>query len=95
METGCFVGSRRPIREKILSADERLAKQKLYECYPSQENVLKQFPILNEPLRSAPAYDFQKPPCKGKLLYEGFGWGIDGRKWRACARKARRVLRFN
>jgi LmbE family N-acetylglucosaminyl deacetylase len=93
METGCFVGRRRRIREKILSVSETLAKQELYDCYPSQKNVLKQFPIVNEPLRSAPVYNFERPPCKGKLLYEEFGWGITGRRWRTWLRRARKAYR--
>lgn len=89
METGCFLlHHRQRVRHTPLSAAQRAAKRRLFDRYPSQQKILALFPIHNEPLRPAPTYDFTRPPHRGSLLYEDFGWGISGRKWRMLARRA-------
>jgi len=71
-----------------LSDAERAFKQRLYQCYRSQQNMLRCFPIAVERFRTAPAYDFAQPPHTGRLLYEDFNWGITGSGWRKLAELA-------
>jgi LmbE family N-acetylglucosaminyl deacetylase len=71
-----------------LEPSERALKQRLLACFPSQESTLRPFPVDRLSFRPAPAYDFTRPPHAGPLLYERFGWGMTGRRWRRHARAA-------
>ena len=59
--------------------------------FAASARVLSQFP-LQEPLRLAPEYDFSMSPQPGRLYYENFDWGVDGRAWREKVRDAFRDL---
>jgi LmbE family N-acetylglucosaminyl deacetylase len=88
-KTDCFLGGdRRAIEFHELSAHERNAKQRLFDCYRSQAGILSAFPIRNEPVRRSPRYRFHMAPHSGKLLYERFGWVLSGRRWRKLVRAA-------
>jgi len=52
-----------------LSADERARKARMYQAYRSQDSILALFPIGVERLRTAPAYDFTRPPHAGATRY--------------------------
>lgn len=89
MEAECFLGDPEgPVFQHPLSDAERRSKLLLFACFPSQQGVLSQFPCRNEPLRVAPAYNFREPPHAGKLFYEQFDWGVNGRQWRRIAKQA-------
>lgn len=94
MRTGEFLSnSRVPTLALRLSAAERTLKRSLFACFPSQAQMLKQFPVEIERFRVAPDYDFAQPPHTGQLFYENFNWGIrSGAEWRALARKAQLEL---
>jgi len=72
----------------VLDAQARARKRELVACFATQRAVLAQFPIEVERFRPAPAYDFARPPHAGRLFYEHFDWGVDGRRWRDLARAA-------
>src|SRR5205085_8052842 len=76
------------VRTLALSTEERAFKQRLFECYATQRETLRWFPIELERFRPAPCYDFTQPPHPGQLYYEQFHWGIRGKNWRALAREA-------
>jgi hypothetical protein len=57
----------------------------LFDCYRTQQRVLKLFAIDVERFRSAPRYDFLQPPHPGRLHYEELNWGITGDRWRQVA----------
>lgn len=42
--------------------------------------------------RPAPAYDFERPPHAGPLLYDALGRGLTGAHWRRLARSAPAAL---
>jgi len=65
-----------------------LRKQRMYDCYATQRDVLAQFPIGIERFRVAPCYDFTEPPHAGPLWYEILGFPIDGATWRRAAADA-------
>ena len=65
-----------------LNAEQRLRKQRMYDCHRSQQNVLRLFSTQHEKFRTAPFYDFLKPPHPGPLHYETLGWKISGALWR-------------
>jgi len=92
MEFECFLGEEDspethwPYRP--LTPAERDFKRAVLHQFGSQATVLSQYPLVYEPLRIAPAYDFSQPPHAGRLYYEHFDWGLDGDKWRNLAVKA-------
>jgi LmbE family N-acetylglucosaminyl deacetylase len=67
-----------------LRAEDRERKRHMMDEYKSQRLVLENFPIVSERLRTAPEYDFTKPPHEGKLWYEHMGW-TTGQRWRDLA----------
>lgn len=66
----------------------RVLKQRMYDCYTTQQHVLTGFPIGTERFRSAPEYDFTAPPRTGTVYYDRFDWGMRGSRWRTLARDA-------
>jgi LmbE family N-acetylglucosaminyl deacetylase len=71
-----------------LSSEEILRKADMMDCYQSQRLVLQSFPLGTERLRPAPAYDFSRPPHRGRLWYECMGWPMTGKRWRELATPA-------
>lgn len=90
METGRFLGDRG--ETIVLSEDARDRKARMVECFASQLHMLRNFGLDTERYREAPAYDFTQAPHPGKLLYETFGWGVSGSRWRRLAEEALRTL---
>jgi len=90
METGRFLGDRG--ETIVLSQQASRRKSQMIECYGSQLHMLRNFSLDTERYREAPAYDFTQAPHPGKLLYESFGWGVDGQRWRLLAEEALRTL---
>lgn len=76
------------IEINTLTAPQRALKREMFQCFPSQEPVLRNFPIYEEKFRTAPQYDFTNPPHSGPLHYETLGWEITGEHWRWCAGEA-------
>lgn len=70
-----------------LNDAERELKRKMFQCFRSQELVLRNFAPGPEKFRNAPEYDFTQPPHPGQLHYEKLGWNITGEMWRAEAMK--------
>src|SRR4051812_39042473 len=64
-----------------LSAEQQHFKKTLFSCFQTQQSVLADFPLDAERFRSAPGYDFRKPPHEGRLYYENFPWGMTGSHW--------------
>jgi N-acetylglucosamine malate deacetylase 2 len=60
----------------VLSADGQLRKQRLFECFPSQEDTLRYFATERECFRIAPRYDFHRPPHAGPVFYDHYAWGM-------------------
>lgn len=75
-----------------LGGPERALKAAALACYATQRGILDGFPPTHEAFRTAPDYDFSAPPPPGEVLYEAWGWSLDGRAWRDHARRARRRL---
>jgi LmbE family N-acetylglucosaminyl deacetylase len=88
METGCFLPGQDPGEAVILSSEECERKTRMFECFRSQEEVLRMFAIGRERFRRAPAYDFTGPPHAGKVWYENWNWGVTGERWRRLAEEA-------
>ena len=72
----------------FLSEKEREMKEKMFGCFPTQHYLLQEFPVHYEKFRLAPSYDFTLPPYGNEILYEEFGWNINGENWRELASKA-------
>ncbi len=88
IETGCFLPGQDQGEAVILTPEERGRKARMFECFRSQQEVLRMFSIGEERFRRAPAYDFTSAPHSGKIWYENWDWGITGERWRRLAEEA-------
>lgn len=75
-----------------LTNTEQEIKRQMVECFRSQQDILRRFPLHIEKFRQAPNYDFSRPPHAGPLLYETFGWGIKGKDFNRQAMEAAKIL---
>lgn len=71
-----------------LTPDQRSLKQKMFECFQTQREILSGFPIEVERFRKAPPYNFTRPAHAGKLHYDYYDWGVTGEKWLRLASEA-------
>ncbi len=77
-----------------LTPDQSRRKRDLLACFRTQAETLTQFGNDRELFRYAPPYDFTQPPHTGQLLYEEFGWGVTGVRFRELAAAALESLRL-
>jgi N-acetylglucosamine malate deacetylase 2 len=75
-----------------LSARAEATKRRMMNCFATQRTTLQPFITSTECSRSAPRYDFRRPPHTGKLYYESISWGVTGKEWRQLAAVAAREL---
>lgn len=93
-EGGRLVGNRfhphpeHPAAEVDLSPDSRARKATALAAYASQAEVLANFPPERESFRTAPTYDFTRPPPPGEVNYDGWGWSLTSVIWRERAARA-------
>lgn len=71
-----------------LDVRERARKTRALACFASQQDMLRNFPVVTEQFRSAPAYDFSAPAPPPAAWYDARGWPIDSRAWRMLARQS-------
>jgi N-acetylglucosamine malate deacetylase 2 len=95
--TGIQVGDFLPAGDSeaatvTLSGEERALKQQMLDCYRSQQNTVRLFPVEQERFRLAPCYDFTRPPHEGLLFYECFPWGMTGARFCELAGAAAEAL---
>ena len=64
-----------PVCTIPLSPPAQQLKRRMFECFQTQQHVLKEFHVGEERFRVAPRYDFSLPPHPGKLYYEDKDWG--------------------
>jgi len=89
--TGEFLGGGQ-VQTHVLNSAERDLKRRMFDCFRSQQRVLRDFTIVHERFRDAPRYDFTLPPHSGRLHYENLGWNISGESWRTRAGEALKLL---
>jgi len=92
MEGGRFLPNSDDGEPVILAEEARDLKCRMFSCYASQLEMLRNFPLDIERYREAPTYDFTQAPHPGKLYYENFDWGVTGERWRRLAEEALRTL---
>lgn len=80
--------------ETTITLDEgqRRLKGAMAAAHATQAGVLATFDLGSERFRPAPPHDFTVLPNAGRLLYEQFGWGMTGARWRSLAGEALREL---
>jgi N-acetylglucosamine malate deacetylase 2 len=71
-----------------LSEKEQDLKQKMFECFTTQQVVLNTFSTAIEKFRPAPRYVFTEAPHEGLLNYEKYGDPQLGARWRHQAEQA-------
>ena len=65
-----------------LNPAERELKRRMIAAHATQRETLDGFGVADEWFRPAPAHDFTQLPNDGALLYERYGWGLTGVRWR-------------
>lgn len=83
--SGSSSADRPPETTVRLRGDDLMRKQAMIACFKTQRDILSRFDLGIERFRSAPAYDFSRPPHPGRLLYEQWGW-MSGPAWREQVR---------
>ena len=68
-----------------LSAQACALKRRMIDCFVTQQETLRYFPVGAERLRLAPCYGFAEAPHAGRLFYEHFPWGMTGERFRRLA----------
>lgn len=94
MQTGEFLSAATPVFKIDLNEKQKVLKQRMYECFASQTEIFKYFPISSEKYRQAPVYDFTTPPSQGKMYYDLFNWGIDSHTWFRNSRIAMNEINY-
>ncbi len=94
LDAGSFLPAEPPRRAIALHLDPEdcAFKAQLFAAHASQAATLNQFPIALERFREAPDYAFDALPNGGRLLYEAWGLGLDGARFRALAEAAGRAI---
>ena len=91
LTTGTFLPGPDSVR-LCLTPEERRRKRAMLDCFVTQAATLAAFGTGSETFRTAPLYDFAKPPHPGVLHYEHYDWGMTGERWRSLARTAHAAL---
>ena len=78
-----------------LAEPERELKRRMLAAHASQAEILGRMSVETERFRPAPPHDFTKGPMEDALLYESFGWGITGERWRNLAKAALAELKLD
>jgi hypothetical protein len=75
-----------------LTESEQRRKRARMDCFISQRETLRGFPLDWERFRIAPAYDFRKPPHPPPLLYDRYPWGMTSHRFSQLAHEAEEFL---
>lgn len=67
-------------------------KRRMLDAFASQARTLEPFGTDAERFRRARSPAFARPPHDGRLLYETWGLGLTGERWRALADEALHTL---
>jgi LmbE family N-acetylglucosaminyl deacetylase len=86
--TNRFAGDLTRATRIVLDGDVRRLKRLMLSTFRTQQQTLRAFSADEEWIRVAPVYDFTRPANDGRLWYERFDWGVNGREWRALAARA-------
>lgn len=78
----------RPVIAVELTALQRTVKARMMAAHRTQARRLVPFRVDVERFRRAAPPVFTRPPHEGPLLYETWGAGLTGARWRALAAKA-------
>ena len=91
---GAFLPEAQPIVhcDYRLTESERQRKQARIDCFISQRETLRGFPLDWERFRMAPAYDFLRPPHRPPLLYDRYPWGMTSQRFNQLAQEAEEFL---
>lgn len=94
LDAGSFLPADPPRRAIALHLDPEdcAFKAGLFSAHASQAATLNQFPIALERFREAPDQRFDTLPNGGRLLYEAWGLGMTGERFRALAEAAGREI---
>ena len=87
IRTGEFLPLFDDVQTVTLNQQQQSTKQAMFDCFETQREMLKLFPVAVERFRTVPNYDFTQPPHDGTLYYEQFDWGMTGERFRTVARQ--------
>ena len=92
IRTGAFLPARTREAVRRLTPEELARKQRMFDCYASQHEVLGWFRIDEERYRAAPPVRLDQPPHPGALHYETLGFSMRGERFRMLAQQALAAL---
>lgn len=72
----------------MLDEEAQELKRRMFLCFVTQGEALKENPLGPERFRRPPPYDFTLPPQRGKLNYENFDGDFTCEEWQSLASKA-------
>lgn len=78
----------------VLDARDQEIKERVFDAFGTQRELLETFNTSFERFRPAPRYVFTRPPHPGLLNYERYGATRRGLTWREHAQRALRALRM-
>jgi LmbE family N-acetylglucosaminyl deacetylase len=81
-------GSGRETTTLMLDDEAQKLKRRMYACFATQREALKENPLGPERFRRPPPYDFTLPPQAGRLNYENFDREFTRQEWQLLARRA-------
>ncbi|OHB56068.1 MAG: hypothetical protein A2Y07_03100 [Planctomycetes bacterium GWF2_50_10] len=87
MGTGKFLPGSDGGRLAAFTPKQLELKVRMMECFETQKDVLKYFPIQIERFRTGPAYNFTQS-AGPRAYYDQFDWGVKSAQWQDLARSA-------
>ncbi len=89
LATGRFLGGAAAEQAVLTLTAERARKRRMMACFATQEEVLRPFlSAAAERFRPVPPCRFDRPPHAGPLLYELWGFPLDGARFCTLAARA-------
>lgn len=94
IETGCFLSNAEPGNEIAynLAGQEQRQKQRLLQCFTTQQTTLQYFSTAQERFRIAPRYDFTRLPHHPPVFYDQYPWGMRSGRFCDLATKAMQTM---
>jgi len=83
LKTGCFLPNSESELIVLLDQARQATKQKMLDCFISQQEIISRFGLQEERFRPLPVYDYSQPPHAGVIYYDTQEWGCRSVELRA------------
>ena len=72
----------------MLDNKARDLKRRMFDCFKTQAETLRENPLGPERFRKPPEYDFTSPPSSSKSTYEQANCGVNAAEWQLLVHQA-------